>query len=36
MNTQPAKSSQAKRFLTNIALAVAGFAVAYLLVTRFV
>lgn len=36
MNTQPAKSSQAKRFLMNIALAVAGFAVAYLLVTLFV
>lgn len=36
MNTQPAKSSQAKRFLTNIALAVAGFAVAYLFFTLFV
>ena len=36
MNTQPAKSSQAKRFLTNIALAVAGFPVAYPLVTLFV
>ena len=36
MTTQPAKSSQAKRFLTNIALAIAGFTVAYLLVTLFV
>lgn len=35
MTTQKAKSSQAKRFLMNIALAVAGFVVAYFLVTLF-